>query len=238
MQRTYSRRESTQVRKNKRKAYTLLLASIVLFVGFVYYGLPLITRASTFFLDLKSSSTPIEEGDTTPPPPPHIQENLSYTNKNKYTIEGSSEPGATIIVYFDNEEYESLVNKEGQFTREIELSKGSNMFSVQAVDESGNKSQKTKDYEIVYDNEAPTLDSLNPASGSTFYSSSQKNLQLQGKTEPNTKVTVNGRFSVVNDEGEFMFQTSLSDGENKFNLIIEDQAGNKLEQELVYTYNP
>jgi hypothetical protein len=49
---------------------------------------------------------------------------------------------------------------------------------------------------------------------------------LKGKTEPNAKVTVNAKECTLNPDGTFALEVTLVEGENKFEVLATDNAGN------------
>lgn len=56
---------------------------------------------------------------------------------------------------------------------------------------------------------------------------------LKGKTEPNAKVTVNAKECPLNPDGTFAVEVTLVEGENKFEVLATDNAGNVGKASLV-----
>jgi bacillopeptidase F len=233
----YSRRSNTQQKKNIRKAFVFGLLTIGVLLIFLFFGLPTVARFAAFLTDLRSSSQPVEINDTTPPAPPRISEPAEYTSKTAIDIKGTTEPGANVIIYANGDEEEVLSNKGGEFTFEWELLDGENRIYAKAKDAAGNESQESEVHIVTYDNEAPDLTVSSPENGKTFYGSSERQITIEGLTEEGSSVTINDRLVVVNAQGEFTFATTLSDGENTFNIKATDRAGNTKETTLSVNYS-
>lgn len=238
MPKRYSRLKRAQKKKNILSALIFFLLSIGMVILLIFVGLPLLIKYTSFVSDIKKSSEPIAREDTTPPPPPRIDPIPDYVNELELKVSGSSEPGSTIRVLYNSNDKDVLANSEGSFTTTVNLKKGENRISFQAIDTSGNESQKTRQYSVTYDNEPPELTIISPEDGKTFYGNSQRKLNISGSSDENTKVYINDRIVVVDDSGNFIYTTSLSEGENVFKIVAEDEAGNQQEQSLTVNYSP
>ena len=60
---------------------------------------------------------------------------------------------------------------------------------------------------------------------------------LEGKTEPGSKVTVNGEQVTLAGDGSFSAEVSLKPGSNKVNVQVTDPAGNTMSKTVNITYN-
>ncbi len=238
MQRQYSRLASVEEKKNVRNAMKFGTLTVVAMVILVFFGIPVLGRFAGFITDLAKSEKPIGKNDNTPPAPPQIDNFSEFTNQEIMTLEGRSEESATIKLTFNDSEKEVVAGQDGSFTFKLDLQKGENTFQGKAVDTSGNESQETKVFTIVFDNEKPELEIESPSSGSQFYGSHQRQLTIKGKTEADVQLTINGRFVAVDSDGIFEFTTTLGEGENKFNLKSTDQAGNQTEMDFTASFTP
>ena len=192
-----------------------------------------------FVSNLKRSNTPIQTIDTTPPPPPRFNSFLNFTNQQTVNIAGNGEPGSTVKLNFNGQEHDALVNKDGDFSfNNLTLNSGVNTFSGLSVDTAGNQSQKTQDYTITFDNKPPDLTISSPSDGSSFYGSNQRQVTIEGTTDPGAQITINGRIVVVGDSGSFQYTTTLNDGGNSFAAIATDQAGNTTEKDFTLNFSP
>ncbi|MFC3419930.1 Ig-like domain-containing protein [Salinicoccus hispanicus] len=78
----------------------------------------------------------LEAPDTTPPEQPIV--NPVYSNKT--TVEGNGEPGTTVLVKIEGQEYEGSVDSEGNFSVSIPSQAPDTVITVELVDEAGNVS--------------------------------------------------------------------------------------------------
>ena len=141
-------------------------------------------------------------------------------------------------MFIGKDKIEILANKDGDFVHDLSLKKGENVFSAIAVDSSGNESKNTREYIIIFDNEPPILEITKPENGQTFYGPKERQLIIEGVTEENCQVRVNGRVVVVESDGAFSFSTTLADGENMFEIKSQDEAENITESNISVVYEP
>ena len=237
MRRAFSRLASVEERKNKRGALIFIVLTIAALLLLFFKGIPLLGNFAGFVSEIGKSTKPIVSSDTTPPAPPRFDTIPDFTNQKKIDLKGNSEPGATVKLTFNGSEQESLTDKDGQFAFSKILSIGENNFSAIAVDPAGNISQKNKDYKIVFDNKPPTLTVDSPADGAQFLGSKERQITIEGTSEPNTQITVNDRIVAGDDNGKFQYTITLNDGENKFTVKSIDQAGNTTETALTLNFS-
>ena len=238
MKRRYSRLVRTEERQSIRRAIFFTFLTIVSIFAFIFLGLPVLAKFAGFLTDLKKSGLPIERNDTTPPAPPRLESLPEYTNEFSVEVKGTTEAGASVILFLNNDEEELVVNKDGEFNFTFKLDKGENTVSVKARDAAGNESQETDVYKIIFDNEPPELEITSPEDGKEFYGSKERQVSINGKTEESASVTINDRIVAVDASGNFTFVTTLSEGENGFTIKTEDKAGNSNEASLTLRFTP
>lgn len=234
----YSRRATTEEKKNIRKATYFGILTIVALILFFFFGLPAVAKFAAFLTDIRQSSTPVDINDTTPPAPPRIQEPDRYTKEYSVEIKGNTEAGATVLLYPDGKEEELLANKDGEFTYTWSLDDGENKIYAKAKDAAGNESQESDIYYITFDDEDPELEISSPEDGKQFFGSSERQITIQGQTEGGVNLTINNRVVAVDEDGSFTFVTTLGDGENNFNFKAKDAAGNETEKDLKVHFTP
>ncbi len=233
----YSRRASVEERKNKRKAFIFVFLTITLVAGLFYFGIPAVIKYTGFLTDLRQSAEPIESSDTTPPPPPRLDPLPEATKDSSVDINGSTEPGVRVILKINGKEKEVLTNKDGRFSYTLNLEEGRNTVRAKSKDSAGNESNNTQVFTIVYDQEAPKLEILSPEDGTEFFGNSQRQISIEGSTDSNASITINGRFVLVGSDGKYKFNTNLSDGDNEFTIKAEDKAGNATETKIILKYS-
>ncbi len=233
----YSRKVKTEEKKNIRKAVFFGLLTLISGLAFFFFGLPAVIKFAGFLTELNTSTTPVESSDNTPPPPPRLEYIPTFTNELSVEIKGSTEAGITVVIFFNNKQEELLTNNEGQFTYKFDLNKGKNTISILARDNAGNESQKSEIQEIVFDNKPPELSITKPENESSFYTAKERQVVIEGTTEEDCSVNINGRQVVVESNGSFAFATTLSEGENNFDIKSQDEAGNTSEQSLSVSFS-
>lgn len=223
-------------KRNTRKAVLFVLVSLAIIIFLSFYGLPIITKLIGFATSFKKVNQTTSLIDKTPPSPPFLQSIPDATNVSPFEITGRVEPGNTVVINFNAKEEEIQTDENGNFSAKFELIKGDNTFFAYTKNPAGNKSQDTKSYVLVFDNEAPDIKILSPNDGSSFYGSKQKNVTIQGTTEIDSSVTINNRIATVNDDGSFSLNHTLSNGENDLVIKSVDRAGNEKEINLKLSF--
>ena len=238
MVRFYSRLRTTEEKRNLRTAVVLGIVTILLIGGIFIFGLPTVAKFAAILTDLRKSGEPVEVNDTTPPAPPRLDALPEATNKTQIEVSGESEPGATVILSFNKTVEEAIADNEGSFRFTFDLEDGQNSLTVSAKDSSGNESQKTEEISITFDNENPSLNVNAPSEGASFFGAKQRQVVIEGSTDTEASLSINDRFVLVEEDGSFAFATTLSEGENTFNLKAQDKAGNQSEKSLKVNFAP
>ncbi|OGM21546.1 hypothetical protein A2771_01045 [Candidatus Woesebacteria bacterium RIFCSPHIGHO2_01_FULL_38_26b] len=232
----YSRRIKTEENKNKRRASLYIVLTVGIIILFFFFGLPLVVKFAAFLNDLRTSSSPVEISDTTPPPPINLDPFPEFTNENEIEIKGSTEPGATVKLRANNEIVELIANNEGQFTYNFNLNDGQNTISAVAIDSAGNESGKSELFTINFDEVPPELTINKPTDKAQFYGPKERQIVIEGKTEEESTININGRLVIVESDGSFAFASTLTEGENNFTIKAQDPAGNISEKILSVSY--
>ncbi len=139
-----------------------------------------------------------------------------WTNQQVITIQGHITPSATLHI----NRQKVYVDSDGTFTYQLALNPGENLIHIEGTDTLGNV---TSLYRTVYfKNSAPPVQ-INIEDGSII---PEATLQLIGKVEPGSHVTVNGQSVPVGVLGDFQVTLSLLKGENTIHIESIDKAGN------------
>lgn len=237
---SYSRLESVEQKRNTRNAVFLIILTVVFGLTIFFFGIPFLGKFTVFITSLKKNKTSSSVfKDITPPPPPQFDTFPEYTNKNKITLTGNSEPGSTVKIIFNGQVQETQSDSvSGSFSFDEDLINGENDFSATAKDSAGNESQPTKTYKISYNDKPPSLTIDSPSDGSSFFGANQRQITIKGKTDPNVQITINDRIVFVEEDGNFQFTTTLNEGQNKFNIKATDQEGNITEKDITFSFSP
>lgn len=237
MRRGYSRRVNVEEKRNLKSAYLYVVLSIVAVIFLFFLGLPTLIKFAAFFTEVGKSDAPVDKNDITPPAPPYIERNIESTNKKDFKLQGNSEDGAVITLTFNESSLEAVANSEGGFNFDVQLKEGENSFTLVAKDQAGNSSQPTDVYIVNFDDKVPELTIESPADKSSFYGAGQRQLVIKGKTSADAEVYVNDRFVSISEDQSFSYATTLSEGENKFDVKAKDPAGNETVSSLIINFS-
>ncbi len=230
---------SRLVRKERQKLLRqtgfLIIASVVILLGFIFVVIPGFIRIINAFL---SDGTSFKPTDSIPPQVPILSAPVSATNSAQLTISGFGEPESTVTVLHNGNRTDELkVASSGEFALEVELLEGENTVATYAVDGAGNESEVGKSYYVLLDTESPSLEIETPSEGQSIQSRSNQDLTIKGKTEPKARIMINGRLVFPDPEGAFSHRFRLSEGENKILFVVTDQGGNVFELERKVTFS-
>lgn len=220
-----------------KKTILLGLATVVVFVLLMVFGLPLLIKFSVVLGDLKNKKTTDVKEKVLPPMPPRIVLPFEATNSSRIAINGLAEKGVTVeLLKNDVSVGKSIVNEAGEFVfGDILLDQGESIFTAIAMTDKGGSSESSKEAKILFDDKAPELTMLNPAEESIKVAS--PDFDVIGQSEKGVSVTVNGRLAMVDDSGKFKIKLQLNTGKNDVEIIIKDNAGNEVRKKISITYD-
>ncbi len=224
--------------KTYRKTFIIYITLTLFLALFIFYfGIPLVIKILNISESFKTSATPAASNDNVPPINPKFLNIPLYTNQDSIEIQGTGEPDSNVVLIFNGKEYQMLVNSDGIFTSFLDLSNGVNTVYAYSTDSSNNKSQNSPEFNIVLDKEPPTIEILKPPDKSNYYGQSSQVVAIEGKTEAQSKTTINERLSYVNEQGIFKYNYSLKIGENIIIVKTIDNAGNPSEKTITLYYS-
>lgn len=238
---SYRNRSSRrQARKGKQRFLTTVIIIIALMYVMVTWVLPGfiggLGSITDFFKGSQIAETPISENPNLAPPVLNIP--YEATNSAKINISGFAASHSTVKIYLDDELVETTTAEDdGTFlTQNIDLVLGNNNIFGKTEDEKGKESLPSKTIKLIYDNEKPALEISGPPDNHIVLG--ERKLIVDGRTEPNVTVTINGEQAIVDSEGKFSRQFNLSDGTNIFTIESKDIAGNTSIIARNVTFNP
>ena len=236
---SYSRLNWAQERRLRRRTVILGILSIVIVIGFIFWGLPAIPRAISL-INWGGSANTTFGVDTTPPPPPSIFAPTSATNSASFTLTGLAEPKSAVEVTLNGQVQPTVeASADGTFSVTLKkLFQGSNTAQAIAIDKAGNRSQPSSQVSITYDNSKPEITVDQPSDGQQFAGSKQQMLTVSGSLSKQASLTLNQRYVVVGSDNHFSTQLSLNTGGNTLTLIATDSAGNTTTKQLSVNYEP
>jgi len=232
-------RLSKSLENNSKKALILSILGIIAIVALIaVFGVPFLEKfAALTSREDREVKTAAEE--TVLLLPPDFDQTFEATNSAEISLSGTAEEGDAIKLYQNGKLIdEVIVNSDKTFTfSNIELKEGENIFKAKTLKEK-KESRFSDPLSIQYRKEAPKLSVDYPSEGQSIGNKDGDRLQVEGTTDPDVTVTVNGFQAVVDDEGKFKYVLLIKGGENSIKVIASDAAGNKTELERKFTYNP
>jgi bacillopeptidase F len=224
-----SRLAKKQKQQLTKQSLVLLALSIIIGGIFLIVVLP---NAVRLFFEVLDKQTIIEQDSGLPPQTPLIESPPSYTNEAKLKLSGYASANSTVHLLLNSQKETSVeAGEEGMFEVEVALSDGENLISLYSTNEADLESQ-TVSYQVNLDTKEPEIKIGSPEPDQKFELKDNQTIQVVGETEPRAKVFIDSRMVVADADGLFSQRYHLSEGENKIEIRVIDQAGNEAETEL------
>ena len=171
--------------------------------------------------------------------PPTLNQTVSATNSASISVNGYSMPNKTVKLYVNGDYYDSTMVKDDRtfVFKNVTLQEGENTIKAKTVDTGNNESAFSEDMVISFNNKAPTLDIDTPNDGQSFSKDDPNPVKVAGKTNSGERVTINGFWAIVDDEGKFSYMYRLQNGDNTIKIEASDDAGNKTTKEIKVKLN-
>lgn len=235
-----SRLTSRSLKQSKKQFYGSLIGIVVLISITLNFGPYLIGGIGNLIDTItgKSKQTIILRSDASLEPP--VLDSLSRATPSELIdVTGRSfYPDGKVELFVNDLRYSAVeVDKNLDFEiKDIKLSSGENTLKVR-VTKDGKNSAFSKDYKISYLKDEPKLEITTPQDKASFSKEDQET-KVQGKTDPDNTVRVNGFIAIVDFEGNFSYVYKLSEGENKLTITSENSAGKVVTKEITVSYSP
>lgn len=225
--------------ETKKNLFLSILGIVVVITLLLKFGFPLLVNLSLFLANSKSNSQDSTSKNSDSFIPPPVLDPLNdATNSAKIIISGKGSKEETIKLYInDSFSDKTTVDKNGNFVfKNVELSNGANEIKVKAVTKENKDSGYSNTYSINYNNKPPILTVDQPSDGAQF-SKDQSPINVSGNTDPGNRVTVNGFWAIVGDDGRFSYSLKLNNGDNAIKIEVTDQAGNQTSKDIKVNYS-
>ncbi len=226
-------------KQNKKQLYLSILGLVVFLIAIIKLGPPilallgnaidLISPKSQQSLDLSNAPLQTPILDTLPPATPSSK--IKVTGKSFYK-EGEIE------LYLNDSLFKKTsVDEKGDFSFEdVTLIEGDNYIKARQT-KNGKKSDYSEEKKITYIKNQPKLDINSPSDKATFKKADQE-ITVNGKTDPDNKVTINGFVAIVDSVGNFSYVLKLNEGDNKIKIEATNPVDMKTSKEITVSYNP
>jgi hypothetical protein len=230
-------------KKLRRKAIQntifVVLGFIVIVILFITFGTQLLIKFS-LLLGPKGNAT---DNTTTSQgldyiAAPDLTPMGNATNSAKINVSGSSTIDKSRVKLYVNGVLADTtnINDKNEFNfQNIAIDQGDNEIKAKTVTPEGKESDFSSPITVTYTNKAPDLSIEYPQDGQTLKEDQQT---LHGKTSAGSKVTVNGFWAIVDDQGRFTYNIKLQNGDNTLKIEATDSAGNKTSKEIKVTFAP
>lgn len=232
-------RLNKRLEKQSQKTLIVSVAGIIIIIAIlIRFGIPFI--ADLGFLSSKisiksSKNTSANNSNSVYLSPPSLDPSENATNSAKIKITGNSVTGKQIAIFLNGSEIKKVnIEQDGSFSYDCTLTEGENIIKAKTVE--GNKeSDFSQSLTILYKTSSPSISIDSPSDGQTLKISP---ILISGKTDPNTKVTINDFWAVTDSNGNYTYNLTLQNGGNEIKAVALDSAGNKSEKTIHVTYSP
>lgn len=219
-----------------RKTVILGAITVLIFVIVVAFGLPLLVKLSVLLGNAKNQSKDTQE-KVLPPLAPRLVTTFEATNSASFSISGVAEPKVNIeLMKNDISIGKTAADDKGTFEFDnITLDKGENVFTALASTDKEGNSELSKAISIVYDDQPPSLNMINPSEDSVTVDSAD--FDVTGKSDAGVSVSVNGKLAMVDDDGKFKLKVQLAAGKNSLEIVVRSVAGNETKKTIEIDYD-
>lgn len=234
-----SRLARIEEKRQLRQAAVFAFATLVLLLFILFRGIPGLIKLAEWFTERKTAKPNFTKEDLIPPLAPIIEIPFEATSTPQINLKGISEPSSLVRIIINNEQKkETKTDDNGQFLfTSISLRQGVNTFKAKAIDNSQNESDYSKEFVIIFDDQAPQLEITQPNENEHFFEKN-KEIKIEGNVNETAVILINNRIASLDQNGNFSLYYELKDGENNFEIIAEDKAGNKTKKNLKVFYTP
>lgn len=233
------RRSRLSLKTERRTRKTIILTSLgilIIVILLFKFGVNLLVGFSVFLAGTKDQVSTNLNSSSNFIAAPVLNPLPNATNSANIIISGKSQSDKKIMLYINNDLKDTTQSdKTGIFSFSETLSSGDNL--IEAKTEQNNKSSDfSNSFVVSFKNSAPSLSINSPSDGQSF-SKDQNSVNVNGKTDPGTTVTVNGFWAIIDGNSNFSYNLPLQNGDNQIKVIATDQAGNNVEKDLKVTYS-
>ncbi len=240
---TRSRLTRRAEQKTKRNLFLSILGIIVVIFLIFKFGLPLLVNASLFLSGLKGNQVQVQKQDPSFIAAPILDPFPQATSSANIVISGISSKDQTIELYINDELVDKTETEEdGRFSFEEKITPGEKTIKAKAIEDPTDGSGQAKESEFsqpiitAFKNSPPSLIISSPSDNQSF-SKDQNSINVEGTTDSNVKITINGFWAITDSIGNFSYRLPLQSGENKIKIVATDIAGNKNEKEIKVNYS-
>lgn len=239
MQERPSRLSRTSAEKTKKQIIFFVIAIIVfLFIAF-QFGPRLLNAITSLTSGFRKPITEVVSKDNNTLETPFIDSIPNATDSASIVITGSSTYSDAQVELYVNDALMDTVplTDDQKFKFEsVRLTDGQNIIRAK-VKKGDETSDYTRSYYVTYSQGAPKLEVSSPSDNQEFKRGDQT-ITVQGTTDPDNTITVNGFRAIVDETGSFSYNLNLSEGDNELTIKAQSASGKETEKKLKVTYHP
>ena len=232
-----SRLNSYQQKKTQKTIILSILGIIIVLFILFKFGIATLINFSLFLSGNKSSQNEnLNQNEIAFVSAPLLNPLPTATNSGQIIISGTALKNSTVDLFINSKLIDNIdVDEKGEFSLTESLYKGNNIIEAKTVYKT-KKSGLSNQLIVNFINTHPNLTLNSPTDGASFHRE-DKSVIVQGETDSNVSVTVNGFFAVLNENNNFSYNLPLHDGDNDIKIIATDQAGNSTEKNIKVNYS-
>lgn len=233
----HTRRGRLEELKQKKRLGLAIVGSISLLIFLAAFGFKIFVGFSLLVEMLRGTPAQPAQQAQKRIFPPVVDPLPIATRSGALRISGTGEPNLTAIIYVDNAEAKkTVVAGNGNFFVSLTpLKDGEHTIQVKLTDNRGNSGNPSELTKIMIKSTPPILEVTAPEDNSTV-NGDRNVVKVEGKTEEDSSVSINGRLVVVRTDNSFTYDYPLSEGDNTLTIEARDVAGNitKTERTVIY----
>ena len=222
--------------KHKQKKALLFLALVIVGVFVIFtIGFQLIIKGSVFVANLFGDKSDLLQVENQVLSEINVNEIPTATNSSKIRISGNTYNVETLIIFLNNQEVKQIqISSKNEFNTIIDnLTDGQNEIYFIGDLKRSDKRKKSDIYTVISKTSKPKIEITSPKDRTN---TPKTEIDIIGKTDTNTSVTINNQPVVVGSDGNFKYLVRLNEGENKFLITAQDEAGNTENLTLTIIY--
>ena len=234
----YTRLGRLEEKRQKRRLYLSIAGIIAIIALLVVFGIKLLIGFSVLVDNIKNAG-PQSQAKTSPNIllPPSLDPLPEATNSSIFSVNAHGKAGATLIIYLNEDEAQkTTIEDDGTATvSKLKAKEGINTVSAKIMDDAKKTSELSNVLTFTLNTKAPIMEIQKPDDNAEVRGDPQT-VEVSGKTDTGNRITINDRFVVVQNDGSFAYNYTLSEGNNTLTITATDPAGNKTSMERHVTY--
>ena len=220
--------------KQKKALINLGLIIIAIFIIFTV-GFQFIIKGSVFIANVFSDKSDTDQVNNQILGEININEIPTATNSSKIKVSGSTYNMDSVLIFLNKQEVDNIeINSKNEFSTIIDnLNTGENELYFVGIQKKSEQRKKTDIFTIISKTTKPKIEISSPKDHSI---TPKTEINIIGKTDIDVIIKINDQPVVASSDGSFNHLVRLSEGENKFIINAEDEAGNTDSLTLTIVY--